>query len=113
MNDLKMILFDGTELGLEAFTLPMHPVMICADADEMSATMKLLTEMNLSSVEIRQGDVPVYKFTGGRLDGQQSVMNGDGSLTVHFYLSGVQQEVVSDRTAEYVAAAQILLGEEE
>lgn len=113
MNDLKMILYDGTELALEAFTLPMHPVMICADADDMTAKMKLLTDMNLSSVDIHQNGVPVYKFTGGRLDGQQSVVNGDGTLTVHFYLSGVQQEVVSDTTAEYVTAAQILLGEEE
>lgn len=113
MYDLKMILNDGTELALDAFTLPMHAVMTCKGADDIAATMKLLTEDNLSSVEIRQGDVPVYKFADGRLDGQQSAVNGDGTLTVHYYMSGKQAEVVSDKTAEYVAAAKILLGEEE
>lgn len=113
MSNLKMILFDGTALEIEAFGLPMHAVMSFANADELLAVWKKLTPMNLSSVSVLQSDVPVYKFASGKLDGVQSVNNGDGSLTAHFYMSGVQQDVLDDSTREYVTAAQILMGEEE
>lgn len=113
MNNLKMILFDGTELDIDAFGLPMHAVMTCANEDEMLAVWKQLTPMNMSTVEVQQDGETVFAFVGGSLEGQQSVVNGDGSLTVHFYMQGVRQDVTDANTQEYVTAAQILLGEEE
>lgn len=113
MNDLKMILFDGTELELEGFTLPMHAVLICEDKADFLAKWEALSEMNLSKVTIQQGGVAVYEFTGGQIDGAQYIMNGDGTLTAHFYMNGVRQEVMDDKTREYVTAAQIMMGEVE
>lgn len=113
MTNMKLILFDGTEVPVESFGLPMHAVVHCADADGMMDVWNQLTPMNLSRVEVKQNDVTVYAFTGGKVDGQQSVVNPDGSLTVHFYMSGVRQEVVDDTTQEYVTAAQIMMGEAE
>lgn len=113
MNDLKMILLDGTELSLEAFGLPMHAVMTCADKEEMLARWKLLTALNLSRVEVQQAGAAVFTFTGAVLDGVQSVLNGDGSMTVHFYMSGTRVEALDATSQEYITAAQIMLGEEE
>ncbi len=113
MENLKMILFDGTELNLEGFGLPMHAVMTCQSSDEMLEKWKLLTPMNLSRVEVRLNDESVFAYAGGALEGVQSVINPDGTVTVHFYMTGERLEAVSQTTAEYVTAAKILLGEEE
>ena len=113
MENLKMILFDGTELNLDGFGLPMHAVMTCQSNDEVLEKWKLLTPMNLSRVEIKLSDEAVFTFAGGTLEGVQSVVNGDGTITTHYYMKGTRLETVSDTTAEYVTAAKILLGEEE
>ena len=113
MNELKMILFDGTELALSGFTLPMHAVMQCEDKADVLAKWEAMNEMNMSKVTILQDGVTVYEFTGGHIDGIQHIMNGDGTLTAHFYMSGVRQEVMDDKTREYVTAAQIMMGEVE
>ena len=111
--NLKMILFDGTELELEGFGLPMHAAMSCPTKEAMMETWQKLTPMNLSRVEVQQDGESVFTFSGGNLEGVQNVINGDGTLTVHFYMKGTRVETVSDTTAEYVQAAQIMLGEEE
>ena len=113
MDELKMILFDGTELPLDAFGLPMHAVLTCANEDEMLEKYKLLTPLNLSRVAVVQNGETVYAFTGGKVEGMQSINNPDGTLTVHFYRNGVRQEVLSETSADYITAAKILLGEEE
>lgn len=113
MDKLKMILFDGNELPLDAFGLPMHAVMTCANKDDMLLKWNMLTPYNLSRVEIKQGDETAFAFTGGKVEGVQSVVNGDGTLTVHFYMSGTRQEIISEATQEYITAAQIMMGEEE
>lgn len=113
MSGLSMILFDGTELSLDAFGIPMHAVMTCANEDDMLSKWKQLTPMQLSRVEVRQNGEPVFVYGSGRLDGQQSVINGDGTLTVHFFMSGVRLDAIDATTQEYVTAAQIMLGEEE
>lgn len=113
MNDLKMILTDGTALSIDAFGLPMHAVTTCANEDELLSIWKQLTPFNLGTVEIQQDGVTVFKFAGGQLDGVQTVTNGNGSMTVHFYMSGVRLETGTDTDQEYVTAAKIMLGEEE
>ena len=113
MNNLKMIFFDGTELSLDAFGIPMHAVMTCANEEEMLTVWKQLTPMQLSRVEVQQDGTTIFAYSGGKLDGQQSVVNGDGTLTVHFFMSGVRLDAIDATTQEYVTAAQIMLGEEE
>lgn len=113
MDNLKMILFDGTELNLEGFGLPMHAVMTCQSNDELLEKWKLFTPMNLSRVEVQLSDEAVFTFAGGVLEGVQSVINLNGTITAHFYMKGERLETVTDTTAEYVTAAKILLGEEE
>lgn len=113
MNNLKMILMDGTELSIEAFGLPMHCVMTCASKEELLEKWQLFTPMNLSTVQVQQDGETVFAYSGATLEGVQSVVNGDGTLTVHFYMSGVRTETLSDTTQEYVTAAQIMMGEVE
>lgn len=113
MNNLKMILFNGNEVALDAFGLPMHAVITCADKEDMLAKWSLFTSMNLSKVDVQQDGETVYAFTGGKLEGVQSVINGDGTLTAHFYMSGVRQEVLGVTAQEYITAAKIMMGEEE
>lgn len=111
--DLKMILLDGTELTLDAFGLPCHAVMSCESKDAMMAVWQLLTSMNLSRIEVQQDGALIFAFAGCTLDGVQSVMNGDGSMTVHFYMSGTRIEALDATTQEYVTAAKIMMGEVE
>ena len=113
MDNLTMILADETELALEAFGLPMHAVMCLNTEDEVLEKWKLLTPENLAHVTVMLDGEAVYTFAHGKVEGQQSVVNGDGTLTVHYYMTGERVETVSDTTAEYVQAARIMLGEEE
>ena len=113
MDNLKMLLNNGTELRLEAFGVPCHCVMLCEDKDVMTEVWDTLTEANLRRVYIQQGDVVIMAFNDCFLNGQQSVVNPDGSLTVHFYLDGTRDNLVSDDDREYIEAAKILLGEVE
>lgn len=111
--NLKLILMDGTELDIDAFGLPCHAVMTCASKEDMLAKWQLLTPMNLSKVEVQQDGETVFAFSGAVLEGVQSVVNGDDTLTVHFYMNGTRVETLSDSTQEYVTAAQIMMGEVE
>ena len=115
MDNLKMILFDGSEIGLDAFGLPCHAVMQCADKAETLALWDRLNEGNLKQVFVRQGDEVVFAFKDCSVNGEQSIVNGDGSLTVHFYLDGerIKEAALTDEDREYITAAKILLGEEE
>lgn len=113
MSNLQMILTDGTALALDAFGLPMHAVLTCADEDDVLAKWKLLTAQNLNRVEVQQDGETVFAFAGGKLEGTQTVANGDGTICTHFYMQGVRQEVTSETTQDYITAARVLLGEEE
>lgn len=113
MNDLKMILFDGSEIALDAFGLPMHAVMTCKSKDDLMEKWNRLTPANLARAAVVLDGETVFAYTGGSVEGMQSIDNGDGTMTVHFYMRGVRQEIVSEENAEYITAARILLGEEE
>lgn len=113
MNDLKMILADGTELSLEAFGLPCHAVMTCESKEAMMAVWQQMTAMNLSRIEVQQDGAAVFAFAGCALDGVQSVVNGDGSLNVHFYLRGTKLDILNETDQEYITAAKIMMGEVE
>lgn len=115
MNDLKMILMDGTELSLDAFGIPCHAVMTCATHEEVSAIWAQLTPDNLRQIFVRQGDEVMFAYKDCSVNGEQSIVNGDGTLTVHFYMDGtrIKEAALTDEDREYITAAKILLGEEE
>lgn len=109
MDNIKMILYDGTEMQLKEFGLPMHAVLLCENKEEMLEKWKLLTSENLATLTIKQNDEPIFYYEKVKLTGVQSVVHGDDELTVHFYFEGTL--VNYDR--EYAEAARILLGEEQ
>lgn len=111
--DLKMILSDGAELSLDAFGIPCHAVMTCENRDTLNEVWDLLTEENLRQVFVRHGEDIVYAYKNCAINGVQSIVNGDGTLTVHFYLDGerVKEATLTDEDVEYITAAKILLGE--
>lgn len=113
MDNLKMILNDGTEVSITGFGLPMNCVALCADRDEMNALWTKLSPANLINMQILQSDGTVFaSYTNVSLDGVQCIINADSTLTVHFYMTGttINQNAAD---AEYAEAARILLGEVE
>lgn len=109
MEHLKMILQDGTEVDIVEFTLPIHAVILCATKEEALAKWELLTQQNLTSVQIQADGETVFAFQYAGLSGVQYILNADGTITAHFYMDGERLPSVD---AEYAAAARILLGEE-
>ena len=115
MDNLTLILLDGTELSLDAFGLPCHAVMQAANPEAVSALWAQLTPDNLKQIFVRQNDEIMFAYKDCSVNGEQSIVNGDGSLTVHFYLDGtrIKEAALTDEDREYITAAKILLGEEE
>lgn len=115
MDNLTMILADNTEMRLEAFGLPCHAVMLCESRETLNEIWDALTEENLRQIFVREGDEIVYAYRDCCVNGQQAIVNGDGTLTVHFYLDGtrIKEAALTDEDREYIQAAKILLGEEE
>ena len=110
MQELIMVLADGTEIQISQFAYPMHAVVLCESKEDGLAKWELLTPDNLNSVTIKQNGeaLAAYQYVG--LDGAQFVNNADGTVTAHFYMQG---ERLPHPDAEYVTAAKILMGEEE
>lgn len=112
MDNLKMILDDGTQVDITEFGLPLHCVALCADKDEMNALWGQLTPANLINMQILQNDETVASYTNVSIDGVQCIVNSDDTLTVHFYMTGTAVNP-NAADAEYAEAAKILLGEVE
>lgn len=108
MENLKMVLQDGTEIELAELALPIHAVVCCPSKEDALAKWALLTQENLTSVQIRQGDETIFAFRYAGLVGVQYILNADETITAHFYLEG---EKADTPEAEYAEAAKILLGE--
>lgn len=113
--ELKLILTDGTELSLDAFGLPCHAVTQAASPETVVELWDKLTPDNLRQIFVRQGDEVMFAYKNCSVNGEQSIVNGDGTLTVHFYLDGtrIKEATLTDEDREYITAAKILLGEEE
>lgn len=109
MVNLKMVLHDGTEMEISQFAYPMHAVVPCESKEDGLAKWALLTQENLTSVQITQNGEALAAFQYAGLEGVQFINNADGTVTAHFYMQG---ERLASPDAEYVTAAKILLGEE-
>lgn len=106
---LKMILKDETEIELAEAGLTQHYVVSCASDDEFKELWSKMTEENLAEIRISDGENVIQTITGSRLAGTQTVHDGDGEITGHFYLTGGE---FTQQDAEYTQAGKILLGEE-
>lgn len=109
-NNLKIILHDGSEMKINAFSLPIHIIIECANQEELQEKWNKLTADNLITLSVLCNDELAFSFAHGNLDCVQSILNGDGTITAHFYFRG---DNVGIGNSEYVTAAKILLGEEQ
>ena len=100
MNDLRMILADGTEIMLSEFILPMHIVVLCETRADVMELWNRLIDENLVSVKVLMDGTEILAFAHAYVDGLQCVYNGDGSMTVHFYLMGEHVEPNAHADAE-------------
>lgn len=110
MDELKMVLKDGTEIVLSEFTLPLHTVVVRSTRAEVQAIWDSLTEENLETVTIQSGGETLFTFTDAIVLGEQIVVNEDSTMTGHYYLDGTRQD---SGNSEYEDAGRILLGEVE
>ena len=108
MENLKMVLYDGTEMEIAEFALPIHVVILCASKDDALEKWESLTDANLTSVQIQQNGEALFAFRYAGLTGVQYILNADGTVTAHFYMDGERAETPD---AEYAQAGRILLGE--
>lgn len=109
--NMTMILKNGTALPLSQLILPLHLVMKCANFGSLQTIYNEMSEENLSEIVVTQNGVEMHRASGAKIQSFQAVHNPDGTLTVHFFLSGTS--AASSADASYVQAAKILLGEEE
>ena len=104
---LQLILNDGSAIDLVEAGITKHFVVTCADTDAFKDIWDMMTNENLSEVQIVDNGTVIHTIAGMSLNGTQTVVNSDGTLTGHFYMDG--GEYVED---EYSEAGRILLGEE-
>lgn len=111
MEDLKLVLSNGQEIALDGLALPLSITVSCGSMPGLNDIWeKLNAEGALSEVKVLRNGSACNVYKGVAIDGFQTVMNGDGTLTVHFYMhdNGEAQET---EDSEYAQAAKILLGE--
>ena len=107
---LKMTLGTGEEIDLAEFG-HNHLVVLCESlAAFRTVEDKVMAEDALARVEVADNEQTIAAITGMRITGAQTVDNGDGSVTGHFYTTGGTYEL---GVGEYAEAGRILLGEEE
>lgn len=106
--ELQMILKDGTAVNLVEAGLTKHYVVLCDTEDDFITLWKQMTPDNLQEVQITEDGNVMQVIEGMTLDGVQTVINEDGRVTGHFYMSG--GTYVTD---DYTEAGRILLGESE
>lgn len=106
---LKMTLGTGEEVVLAEFG-HNHLVVLCDNlAAFRTVEDKVIAEGALATVEVTDNDQTIAAISGMKLTGAQTVDNGDGSVTGHFYTTCGTYELGGD----YAEAGRILLGEEE
>lgn len=112
MKELKLALTSGTQLVISEFSLPCHITMLCSSKEEMQTAWGFLTDAELSDAAILQDDEVVLKIRYGTVEGTQTVSNGDGTMTAHFYLAcetcGGGSASLEDENADMREALRIL-----
>lgn len=106
--DLQMILADGTAISLIEASLTKHFLVLCDTEDDFVTLWEKMTPENLAEVQITEDGTVMQTIEGMTLEGTQTVINNNGTITGHFYMSGGTY-----KTDEYSEAGRILLGESE
>ncbi len=110
-GEVRLRLHDGTEIEVMEFAIPMQATVACADRQALFNLWDKLTPEALTEVTVLQNSAENQVFHSVSVDGVQTLVNSDGTLTAHFYLSG-ESENAGVSNSEYVTAAKILMGEE-
>lgn len=105
MDEIRVILADGSAFTIAEFSLPLH-IVATGTKEELVALWDTLTPENLKTVSVTVGGNTALTCTEVVLDGAQFV-GSTGTITAHFYMRG---NSVADN--DYIRAAKILLGEE-
>jgi len=113
MDQYKVILKDGTEVGIVEATLAPTIVVLTETKEDMMTVWGQLSHENLAEIKVCKNDVEINRFYDVVLDGTQSVVNSDGTLTNHFYMHSTASGSEATEDDEYIRAAKILLGEED
>lgn len=101
MSFIKIVLKDKTELIVDQVNFPADIIKCYNTKEELLSVWNMLTDDNMSEMEVYEGDVKTMVLENYTLDGIQTVINDDGTITGHFYLrDGVYKSVVVDEVAE-------------
>ena len=104
---MQLILRDNSTIDLVDLNIIKHFTVLCNDRADFVTIWNKLTPENLSEVQVVDNGETILSVSNLTLIGTQTVENGDGSVTGHFYTDG--GEFVNDIYAE---AGRILLGRE-
>lgn len=102
----KLIIGNGTKITLESYTQDDF-IVACTDRAAFCAIWELMTPENLEEVQIECDGEIILSMENITVAGAQAVINGDGTISGHFYYRGFYKE------SDYARAGRILLGEEE
>lgn len=98
---IKIVLYDKTELNIDGINFPANIIKTCQSKDELVNVWGFLTDSNMTEMHVYEDDAESIVMKNYTLDGIQSVINPDGTITAHFYLrDGQYTSVVTDEVAE-------------
>ena len=87
MENLKIILFDETEIRIDMFGIPTH-IVVSGTREDLLEIWSEMTPDNLSVVNVKSGDSTIAILRDARLDGVQFAQDpGFETMTAHFYLT--------------------------
>lgn len=114
---MKATLANGTQIPIQSYHIPLDVIFLCPDPASMVEVWdQFAAEGALDTLVISDDDHTLGCYYGCKISGVQSVINPDGTLTVHIYMyeTGTAPEPsgLTPEDEAYITAAKILLGEE-
>lgn len=111
MDEIKVVLADGTEVAIDEFIYPLHLVKT-GNREELEAIWDCFTREALKKVTITVDGLAAVVNTDVELDGVQFV-GGSGEMTAHFYMHGGLEvggdaAALEEENADMKAALEIL-----
>lgn len=83
----KLILNDNTEITIESSSSLSDIRIVSETKSDMISTWDILTEENLKSVQIQNGDgINVANYENLVLDSETSIVQSDGTILTSFHL---------------------------
>lgn len=107
---MTLIFADGSTLDVSQMTFEPHFVVEVPNRDALLAVWDKMTSENLSFIEVVQTGSCIAAYTGCELTGVQAIINPDGSMLGHFYMTGLPQTHIDP---DYKDAYEIVTGKKE